>query len=149
MNRRIIGRLRSSTPTSPTWLSFTKVRSPHAAGSRCGCRKRVHAFCGCPDHRWSFHSERILPPDYDHSPLSHFTELQSVSHQPLIAPHRHGSESLALHLDPTLTHLPVSPQVGSFLHGRHHSGMELFQIHFTDKYLKPTVNVAKCVWIYM
>lgn len=128
MNRRIIGRLRSSTPTSPTWLSFTKVRSPHTAVSRCSRHKCAHAFHHCPDHRWSFHSERILPPDYDHSPVSHFTELQSVSQQ-LIPPHRHGSESLALHLDPTLTHLPLSPQVCSFLHGRHHSEMEQFKIH--------------------
>nr|QRZ60168.1 transcription factor PU.1a [Tetraodon nigroviridis] len=62
------------------------------------------------DHRWSFHSERILPPDYDPSPVSHFTELQSVSHQQLIPPHRHGNQALASHLDPTLTHLPMSPQ---------------------------------------
>lgn len=99
--------------------------------------KRVYAFCCCADHRWSF-SERILPPDYDHSPVSHFTELQSVSHQQLIPPPRHASEPLALHLEPTLTHLPMSPQVCSFLN---QSEMEQFKIHFIDKYQKSTVNV--------
>ncbi|XP_056906831.1 transcription factor PU.1a isoform X1 [Takifugu flavidus] len=63
------------------------------------------------DHRWPFHPDRILPADFDHSPVSHFTELQSVSHQQLIPPHRHGGEPLALHLDPHPTHLPVSPQI--------------------------------------
>ncbi|XP_011605956.1 transcription factor PU.1a isoform X2 [Takifugu rubripes] len=72
------------------------------------------------DHRWAFHPDRILPADFDHSPVSHFTELQSVSHQQLIPPHRHGGEPLALHLDPHPAHLPVSPQYQPFNSPRHY-----------------------------
>ncbi|CAK6961516.1 transcription factor PU.1a [Scomber scombrus] len=63
------------------------------------------------DHRWAFHSERVQPTDFDHSPVNHLTELQAVSPQLLTQPYRFSSESLPLHLDPPLAPLSVSPQI--------------------------------------
>lgn len=63
------------------------------------------------DHRWTFHSERIQATDFENSPVNHLTELQSVSPQTLMQPYRYSSEPLALHLDPTLGALSVSPQI--------------------------------------
>lgn len=63
------------------------------------------------DHRWTFHSERVQPSDFENSPVNHLTELQAVSPQQLIQPYRYSSESLPLHLDPPLAPLSVSPQV--------------------------------------
>ncbi|TKS73562.1 Transcription factor PU.1 [Collichthys lucidus] len=62
------------------------------------------------DHRWSFHSERVQPADFNNSPVNHLTELQSVSSQQLIPPYR-LSEPLPLHLDPQLGPLSVSQQI--------------------------------------
>lgn len=67
----------------------------------------------CSDHRWTFHSERIQPSDFENSPVNHLTELQSVSPQQVVQPYRYSSESLPLHLDPPLAPLSVSPQVSS------------------------------------
>lgn len=72
-----------------------------------------HSSCHIPDHRWSFHSERTQPADFDISSVSLLTELQSVSPQQLMPPYRYSSESLALHLDPPLGPLSASPQVRS------------------------------------
>ncbi|GAA6221474.1 transcription factor PU.1-like [Lates japonicus] len=63
------------------------------------------------DHRWTFHSERVQPSDFENSPVNHLTELQSVSPQQLIQPYRYSSESLPLHLEPPLAPLSVSPQI--------------------------------------
>lgn len=63
------------------------------------------------DHRWTFHSERTQPADFESSPVNHLTELQSVSPQQLIQPYRYSSEPLALHLEPPLGALSVSPQI--------------------------------------
>ncbi|XP_045893243.1 transcription factor PU.1a [Micropterus dolomieu] len=63
------------------------------------------------DHRWTFHSERVQPTDFENSPLNPLTELQPVSPQQLIQPYRYSSESLPLHLDPPLGPLSVSPQI--------------------------------------
>lgn len=63
------------------------------------------------DHRWTFHSDRLQPADFDSSPVNHLTELQSVSPQQLTQPYRYSSEPLALHLDPPLGPLSVSPQI--------------------------------------
>lgn len=106
----------------PYLANVAELYEGEKAAHHCLSHTRAHACRHCPEHRWSFHSERLLAPDYDHSPVSHFTELQSVSHQQLVPAHRHGSQSLAPHLDPALTHLPMSPQVCSFLQGRRHSG---------------------------
>ncbi|XP_023128584.1 transcription factor PU.1-like isoform X2 [Amphiprion ocellaris] len=65
------------------------------------------------DHRWTFHSERVQPSDFENSPVNHLTELQAVSPQQLIQPYRYSSESLPLHLDPPLVPLSVSPQASS------------------------------------
>lgn len=62
------------------------------------------------DHRWSFHSERVQPTDFENSPVNHLIELQPVSPQQL-QPYRFSSESLPLHLDPPLLPLSVSPQI--------------------------------------
>lgn len=64
------------------------------------------------DHRWTFHSERVQPADFNNSSVNHLTELQSVSSQQLIPPYR-LSEPLPLHLDPQLGPLSVSQQVSS------------------------------------
>lgn len=70
-------------------------------------------FCHVSDHRWTFHSERMQPSDFENSPVNHLTELQSVSPQQLIQPYRYSAESLPLHLDPPLAPLSVSPQVST------------------------------------
>ncbi|CAJ1056502.1 transcription factor PU.1a isoform X1 [Xyrichtys novacula] len=49
--------------------------------------------------------------DFENSPVNHLTELQSVSPQQLIQPYRYSNEPLALHLEPTLGALSVSPQI--------------------------------------
>ncbi|XP_075995878.1 transcription factor PU.1a [Genypterus blacodes] len=61
------------------------------------------------DHRWTYHSERIQPPEFENSLVNHLTELQSVSPQQLLPPYRCSSESL--HLDHGLTPLPVASQI--------------------------------------
>uniref|UniRef100_A0A8C9XY93 ETS domain-containing protein n=1 Tax=Sander lucioperca TaxID=283035 RepID=A0A8C9XY93_SANLU len=61
------------------------------------------------DHRWTFHTERVQPTDFENSPVSHLIELQPVSPQ-LVQPYRFSSESLPLHLDPPLGPLSVSSQ---------------------------------------
>ncbi|KAL7403335.1 hypothetical protein ABVT39_027862 [Epinephelus coioides] len=63
------------------------------------------------DHRWTFHSERVQPTDFENSPVNHLVELQPVSPQQLVQPYRFSSESLPLHLDPSLGPLSVSPQI--------------------------------------
>ncbi|XP_069564312.1 transcription factor PU.1a [Brachyistius frenatus] len=63
------------------------------------------------DHRWTFHSERVQPSDFENSTVNHLTELQAVSPQQLIQPYRYSSEPLPLHLDPPLAPLSVSPQI--------------------------------------
>ncbi|XP_034736036.1 transcription factor PU.1a [Etheostoma cragini] len=63
------------------------------------------------DHRWTFHTERVQPTDFENSPVSHLIELQSVSPQQLVQPYRFSSESLPLHLDPPLGPLSVSSQI--------------------------------------
>lgn len=64
------------------------------------------------DHRWTFHSERVQPTDFENSPVNHLIELQSVSPQQLVQPtYRYSSESMPLHLDPPLVPLSVSPQI--------------------------------------
>ncbi|KAM7414746.1 hypothetical protein PAMA_019518 [Pampus argenteus] len=63
------------------------------------------------DHRWTFHSERVQPVDFENSPVNHLTELQSVTPQQLIPPYRYSSESQPPHLDPLLAPLSVSPQI--------------------------------------
>ncbi|XP_035858711.1 transcription factor PU.1a [Sander lucioperca] len=62
------------------------------------------------DHRWTFHTERVQPTDFENSPVSHLIELQPVSPQ-LVQPYRFSSESLPLHLDPPLGPLSVSSQI--------------------------------------
>uniref|UniRef100_A0A3P8U8C0 ETS domain-containing protein n=1 Tax=Amphiprion percula TaxID=161767 RepID=A0A3P8U8C0_AMPPE len=49
----------------------------------------LHNF---PDHRWTFHSERVQPSDFENSPVNHLTELQAVSPQQLIQPYRYSSD---------------------------------------------------------
>lgn len=66
-----------------------------------------------PDHRWSFHSERVQVADCDNSPMSLLTELQAVAPQQLMPPYRYSGEPLALHLDPPLGPLSMAPQVRS------------------------------------
>ncbi|KAJ0069162.1 hypothetical protein NL108_003079, partial [Boleophthalmus pectinirostris] len=61
-------------------------------------------------HRWTLHSDRVQPPDFDNSPVNHLTELQSVSPQQLTQPFRYSTEALPLHLDPPLIPLSMSPQ---------------------------------------
>nr|XP_033490210.1 transcription factor PU.1a isoform X2 [Epinephelus lanceolatus] len=68
-------------------------------------------FCHISDHRWTFHSERVQPTDFENSPVNHLVELQPVSPQQLVQPYRFSSESLPLHLDPSLGPLSVSPQI--------------------------------------
>ncbi|KAM3609759.1 uncharacterized protein V6R79_019888 [Siganus canaliculatus] len=63
------------------------------------------------DERWNFHSERVQPPDFDHSPVNHLTELQAVSPQQLMPPYRYSTEALSLQLDPPLGPLSMSPQI--------------------------------------
>ena len=70
-------------------------------------------FSHFSDHRWTFHTERVHPADFENSPVNHLIELQSVSPQQLVQPYRFSSESLPLHLDPPLVPLSVSPQVSS------------------------------------
>uniref|UniRef100_A0A3Q3WPH8 ETS domain-containing protein n=1 Tax=Mola mola TaxID=94237 RepID=A0A3Q3WPH8_MOLML len=70
-----------------------------------------NTFGHFPDHRWTFNPERVQPTDYNNSPSNHLTELQSVSPQQLAAPYRCSSEPLALHLDPPIAPLCVSPQI--------------------------------------
>lgn len=67
--------------------------------------------CHVPDHRWSFHSERVQVADCDNSPMSLLTELQAVAPQQLIPPYRYSGEPMALHLDPPLGPLSIAPQV--------------------------------------
>lgn len=66
------------------------------------------------DHRWTLHSERVQPADFENSPVNHLTELQSVSPQQLTQPFRYSTEALPLHLDPPLLPLSMSPQVSAF-----------------------------------
>lgn len=115
MNLQIIGHLQSCTPISLIRRRFMKVRLDlifeHEHGS-------LHDLClilpvTFEDHRWTFHSERVQPADFNNSPVNHLTELQSVSSQQLIPPYRFSSEPLPLHLDPQLGPLSVSPQVSS------------------------------------
>ncbi|XP_015249245.1 PREDICTED: transcription factor PU.1-like isoform X3 [Cyprinodon variegatus] len=63
------------------------------------------------DHRWSFHSDRVQPADFEGSPANHLTELQAVSPQQLIQPFPLSSESLHLHLEPPLAPLTLSSQI--------------------------------------
>lgn len=63
------------------------------------------------EHRWTYHSERVPPPDFENSAVNHLAELQSVSAHQLIAPCRYGTEAPALHLDPLLGPLSASPQM--------------------------------------
>lgn len=70
----------------------------------------MHSY-DVPDHRWSFHSERVQVADCDNSPMSLLTELQAVAPQQLISPYRYSGEPLALHLDPPLGPLTMAPQV--------------------------------------
>uniref|UniRef100_A0A3B4A7U4 ETS domain-containing protein n=2 Tax=Periophthalmus magnuspinnatus TaxID=409849 RepID=A0A3B4A7U4_9GOBI len=63
------------------------------------------------EHRWSLHSERVQPADFDNSPVNHLTELQSVSPQQLTQPFRYSTEALPLHLDSPLIPLSMSPQI--------------------------------------
>lgn len=62
------------------------------------------------DHRWTFHTEQVQPPDFENSLMNRLTDLQPVSQQ-LVSPYRTGTESLPLHRDPTLLPLSVSPQI--------------------------------------
>lgn len=93
------------------------------------------------DHRWTFHSERVQPTDFENSPLNPLTELQPVSPQQLIQPYRYSSESLPLHLDPPLGPLSVSPQVGLCL--------EMNALLFIfDSYVICTYHWYDQVWLY-
>lgn len=62
------------------------------------------------EHRWTLHSERVQPVDFENSSINHLTELQSVSPQQLTQPFRY-TEALPLHLDPPLIPLSMSPQI--------------------------------------
>ncbi|XP_061773244.1 transcription factor PU.1a isoform X1 [Nerophis ophidion] len=62
------------------------------------------------DYRWSYHTEHIQPADFDHFPVSQFTELQSVAPPQLLLPYRYSAES-HLHLEQPL---PVSPQITNY-----------------------------------
>lgn len=68
-------------------------------------------LCPFSDHRWTYHSERIQPADFENAAVNHLTELQSVSPQQLLQPYRCSGESLPLHLDQALTPLSVAAQV--------------------------------------
>ncbi|XP_029952663.1 transcription factor PU.1a [Salarias fasciatus] len=63
------------------------------------------------DQRWTFHTEQVQPSDFENSPMNRLTDLQPVSPQQLIPPYRYSTEPLALHLDPPLVPLSVSPQI--------------------------------------
>lgn len=112
MNLRTIDHLPSCTPTSLTWGRFMKVRRLDLKSMSLQHYSASY-FVSLSDHRWTFHSERLQPADFDGSPVNHLTELQSVSPQQLTQPYRYSSEPLALHLDPPLGPLSVSPQVSS------------------------------------
>lgn len=110
---RNIDHLQNCIPTSLIWGRFMKVRRHNRiVWSSTNIITEFHySFYHWADHRWTFHPERLQPADYDNSPMSHLTELQSVSPQQLMPPYRYSSDSLALHLDPPLAPLPVAPQV--------------------------------------
>lgn len=133
MKLRIIEPLQSCTPTSLIWGIFMKVKRPDWSilnGLTLYASECLYTFCHFPDQRWTFHSERVQPTDFDNSPLSHLTELQSVSPQQLIPPYRYSSESL--HLEPPHGPLSVSPQVSSCVGNEDVTSVKRHYLHICD-----------------